>query len=68
MTTAKLYLRRNGAFGSSYRGVQDTGHIIHEDSGKFTVWTIDGSGEIIADGVNREEAAAAIAKDWDATP
>lgn len=65
---AKLYLRRNGTYGSSYRGVQDTGHIIHEDSGKFTVWSCDGSGHVICDGSNELEARRAIAKDWDAVP
>jgi hypothetical protein len=65
---AKIYMRRNGSFGSSYRGVEDTGHCIHEDSGKFTVWSIDGSGHRIADGVSRDEAESAISKDWDAAP
>jgi hypothetical protein len=66
--TAKIYMRRNGSFGSSYRGVEDTGHCIHEDSGKFTVWSCDGSGAAICHDASKEQAERAIADDWDAVP
>lgn len=64
MTTARIYIRRNGMFGSSVPGCNDTGHTIHEDSGKFTVWSINGDAQIICEGVSRQHAEIAIAKDW----
>lgn len=64
MSNAKLYLRRNGSFGSSCDGVADTGHTIMEDSGRFRVYSADNADEIIADNATREEAEDAIAKDW----
>lgn len=64
MKQAKIYIRRNGSYGAKYGSVCDTGHCIHEDSGKFTVWSIDGSGHIIADNLPKEEAERAIAYDW----
>lgn len=66
MTNAKLYIRRNGSFGASCDGCQDTGHEITEDSGLFTVYSIHDmrEGEAIIESGTREEAEAAIAKDW----
>ena len=68
MKQAKIYLRRNGKYGSSYKGVPDTGHEITEDSGKFTVFSLDDEFFIIANAVSRDEAEKAIARDWDYTP
>lgn len=62
--TARLYLRRNGTFGASVSDCLDTGHCIHEDSGKFTVWSIDSSGAEICIEATRAEAEKAIADDW----
>lgn len=59
---AKIYLRRNGSFGSSCDDIQDTGHEIREDSGKFTVWNHEGYR--ICRAGSREEAEASIAADW----
>lgn len=59
---AKIYIRRNGRFGSSCDGTLDTGHDISEDSGRFTVRDHDGG--ILCRDVCREEAEAAIAHDW----
>lgn len=61
---AKIYLRRNGAFGSSCDSCQDTGHVIHEDSGFFTVFSADDPDVMIAQDVSRDVAEAAIAADW----
>ncbi len=65
--TANLYLRRNGSFGSSYGTIQDTGHAIHEDSGRFDVWSIHDDESPICLNATRAEAQEAIAKDWDRT-
>lgn len=65
---ATIYLRRNGEFGASCDGVQDTGHHIEEDSGKFTVYSIHDGDEVIAQGATRDEAERAIADDWRASP
>jgi len=62
--TAKLYIRRNGAFGASCDGTADTGYDITEDSGKFTVYSLYDPDVVIARDVSREEAEAAIANDW----
>ncbi len=61
--TAKLYLRNNGSFGAECDGCKDTGHHIEEDSGRFTVWDLDGE-YVIAWDVPREDAERAIAEDW----
>jgi len=61
---AKLYVRRNGSFGASCDGVQDTGHVILEDSGRFTVFSIHNEDEKIAEGADREAAENAITADW----
>lgn len=64
MKQVKIYIRRNGSYGAKYGSVCDTGHCIHENSRKFTVWSIDGSGRIIADAATEQEAESAIAYDW----
>lgn len=66
MNNAKIYLCRNGSFGASCDGIQSTGHHILEDSGRFTVYSIQDMEEdvVIAKDATREEAEAAIAKDW----
>lgn len=66
MQNARLYIRINGAFGSSCDDCQDTGHTILEDSGRFAVFSIqDGrEDELIAQDATREEAETAITKDW----
>lgn len=61
---AKIYIRRSGDFGSSCDGIQDTGHAIMEDSGKFTVWSVHDEDEQICAGVSRHAAEVAIAADW----
>ena len=66
--TAKLYLRRNGAFGAECDGTRDTGHHIVEDSGRFTVYSADDPDKVIAKDATREEAEKAIAADWRAKP
>lgn len=60
---AKLYIKRNGRFGASCDGTLDTGHIIAEDSGLFTVYECDGKNKL-CENVTREEAEACIAQDW----
>jgi hypothetical protein len=60
---ARIYLRRNGAFGSSCDGIGDTGHFISEDSGRFTVYP-DGSDDPIIRDASQEDAEAAITRDW----
>lgn len=66
MSRATLYIRNNGSFGSSCDGCADTGHHIVEDSGRFTVFSVQDmrEDEIIAADATREEAEAAIASDW----
>lgn len=59
---ARIYIRRNGRFGATCDGTKDTGHDIYEDSGRFTVRDHDGN--ILCQDATREEAEAAIAKDW----
>lgn len=63
---AQIYLRRNGSFGSSCDDCSDTGHFIEEDSGRFTVYSIQDTreDEVIARDATREAAEAAIARDW----
>lgn len=67
LAPARLYLRRDGSFGSSCAGVLDTGHRIHEDSGRFTVWSGRDMEEDrkICENATRDETETAIAKDWD---
>ena len=66
MSSAKMYIRLNGSFGASCDGCQDTGHRIFEDSGRFTVYSVQDMKEdvVIAENATREQAEAAIAKDW----
>lgn len=64
MSDAKLYLRKNGAFGAECDGTRDTGHRIVEDSGRFTVYSVDDDNKPIAQNATREEAEKAIAADW----
>ena len=66
MKDANIFIRRNGAFGASCDGVQDTGHRITEDSGRFTVYSIQDMKEDVAivKNATREEAEKAIATDW----
>lgn len=64
MTDARIYIRRNGAFGSSCDGCLDTGHTILEDSGRFTVYSIADDTTPICTNATRHEAERAIAKDW----
>lgn len=61
---AKIYIRRNGAFGAECDGVQDTGHHITEDSGRFTVTSVHDEERRICSDATREQAEAAIAIDW----
>lgn len=63
-SNANLYLRRNGQFGASCDGTQDTGHTILEDSGLFTVFNDDDPDTPIISDATREQAEAAIAADW----
>lgn len=67
MTPAKIYIRRNGSFGSSCDGIQDTGHEIAEDSGRFTVWSVHNEDRRICTDATRDEAEKAIAADWRAS-
>jgi hypothetical protein len=60
--SAKIYLRRNGSFGASCDGCQDTGYHIEEDSGRFTIY--DHDGDMLCMDATRENAEAAIALDW----
>ena len=62
--TAKLYLRKNGAFGAECDSTRDTGHRIVGDSGRFTVYSVDDDEKPIAQNATREEAEKAIAADW----
>lgn len=62
LQSAKIYLRNNGAFGSSCDGCLDTGHTIAEDSGCFSVWDLDG--KKILEAGTRAEAEKAITEDW----
>lgn len=64
MTPAKIYIRKNGAFGAECDGTRDTGHRIVEDSGRFTVYSADDDEKAIAENATREEAEKAIAADW----
>lgn len=61
---ARIYIRRNGSFGASVPDCRDTGHVIHEDSGRFRVWSIGDGGEIICEDANRAHAEKAIYDDW----
>jgi hypothetical protein len=61
---AIIYKRRNGYYGSMCDGTADTGHDIHEDGGRFTVWSVhEGVGQI-CNSVNRAVAEEAITADW----
>ena len=64
MKIAKIYIRRNGTYGSRTDAVADTGHHIVEDSGRFTVYSIHDDERIITKNADRAEAEAAIAEDW----
>lgn len=64
MSDATIYLRKNGSFGAECDGVRDTGHHIAEDSGRFTVYSLDDDETPIAADVPRKEAEKAIAADW----
>lgn len=65
MKTAKIFLRRNGSFGAGFPGIlQDTGHHIIEDSGRFTVLSIKDGETPIATNATRAEAEKAIGEDW----
>lgn len=66
--TATMYIRRNGYFGSSCDGCQDTGHTIFEDSGLFTVYSVHHEDQIIAKDAPRNVAEDAIAADWREAP
>lgn len=61
---AKIHIRRNGTFGASCDGTNDTGHLILEDSGRFTVHSIHGDEARICVNVSRAKAEQAIAADW----
>lgn len=61
---AKIYIRNNGAFGASCDGVADTGHLILEDSGRFTVHSVHADEQRICINVTRAAAEQAIAEDW----
>lgn len=61
---AKIYIRRNGAFGSSCDGCQDTGHVITENSGMFTVYPVTGDDTPIIRDASRKAAEDAISEDW----
>lgn len=62
--TAKIYRRINGEYGSSCDGIQDTGHTIAEEGGRFTVWSVHDEDRRICTDVDRNEAEKAIAADW----
>lgn len=62
--TATIYQRRNGDYGSSYGTTQDTGHHITERNGKWTVFSIKDDERIIAKDASKQEALAAIERDW----
>lgn len=66
MSNASIYIRRNGSFGASCDGTADTGHFIAEDSGRFTVYSIQDMKEdtVIAENATRADAEKAIAEDW----
>jgi hypothetical protein len=64
MKTAQLYIRNNGSFGANCDGTADTGHTIHEDSGRFTVFSLDDGDDAICTDATRDEAQDAIARDW----
>ena len=63
MKGARLFFRRNGGIGASCDDVQDTGHSITEESGRFTVYGLE-TGEPIARKVTLSEAEKAIEEDW----
>ncbi|MFT0875977.1 hypothetical protein VRZ08_05410 [Rhodopseudomonas sp. G2_2311] len=65
MSKATIYLRRNGAFGARCNLTPDTGHHITEDSGRFTVYSVDDPDKTICQGATREEAESAIQREWD---
>lgn len=64
MTGAQIYIRNNGSFGASCDGCKDTGHHITEDSGRFTVFSVDNEGMPIIENATREQAETAIMQDW----
>lgn len=61
---AKIYLRKDGSFGASCDGYADTGHVIAEASGRFTVYPVDGGEKPVIRDATREQAELAIAADW----
>lgn len=63
---ARIYLRRNGSFGSACDGTDDTGHHITHDltAGTFTVYSVHLPDEVIAHNVWQRQAEIAIANDW----
>lgn len=62
---ATIYVRRNGALGSSCNGTQDTGHHITKDSaGRFTVYSVDDPDVVLVKNASRSEAERTIAVDW----
>jgi hypothetical protein len=68
---ANIYRRNNGEYGASCGRVQDTGHTIIHENGRYTVWTIEMDSyddEPICRGVTKRQAERYIAKDWAAAP
>jgi hypothetical protein len=64
-TTARIYLRRNGSYGSSCDGIEDTGHRITKGTRDFfTVWSVHDEDRVICRNATRSEAETAIAADW----
>lgn len=63
-SAANIYLRRNGFYGASCDGTQDTGHRIAEYNGLWSVWSVDDPDQIIIHGATRDEALKAIEADW----
>lgn len=64
MKPAKIYLRKNGSYGSSCDGIEDTGHYIGTLGGTFQVWSVHDPERLIAKDASREEAERAIEADW----
>lgn len=65
---AQIYRRKNGSFGASCDGTEDTGHFIDGVAGgRFTVWSIIEDGHLCTN-VTREEAEKAITDEWRAAP
>lgn len=66
MNDAKIYRRKNGDYGSSCDGIEDTGHhiTIDRNTDLFTVWSVHHEDRTICRDVPRAEAEEAIAADW----